>query len=109
MERIKDTVSQFMRQLQDKTERAAKDNPEILLKKNLSKKELSHVKIAYFRKGALGIAVDSSAWLYHLSMKKENLLAQLRNDSPHIKELRFKIGAIEHTTDYEKEKRRKGK
>jgi hypothetical protein len=94
MEVIKDTIAQFMQRLQSKKETASKDNPEIVLKKLLSKKELKHIKINYFKKGTIGISVDSSTWLYYLSLQKERLLEELHKASPLIKDIRFKIGDI---------------
>jgi hypothetical protein len=94
METIKNTIMQFMQELECKKTGAAKDNPEVLLKKFLSTKELKHIKIKYFRKGTLGITVDSSTWLYYLNLQKERLLADLRNESTAIKEIRFRIGEL---------------
>lgn len=69
-------------------------NPEGWLKKSLTKKELGHIKLHYFRKGILGVRVDSSAWMYSLSLKRESLLSKLREQTPDIKEVRFSIGDI---------------
>ena len=106
MEVIKDTIAQLMRQLQCTKDGAEQDNPESLLQKNLSKKERAHIKVRYFKKGTLGISVDSSTWLYYLSLKKEQLLAQLHKESSQIKEIRFSIGDIAEKACYEKEKKR---
>jgi hypothetical protein len=95
MEVIKDTVKNLMQSWDVKRKRASKDDPRVLLKKIFTKKELGHVKFNYFRKGTIGINVDSSAWLYHFSLQKENLLAKLhRKHSNTIKDIRFRIGEI---------------
>lgn len=72
-----------------------RQDPATWIKKLLTKKELRHIKCNYFRGGVLGVSVDSSAWLYHLSLKKEDLLLRLRKELPALKEIRFKLGDIE--------------
>ena len=73
----------------------SRDNPEQWLKKALTKKELRHIKVKYFSKGILGLSVDSSAWLYILSLRKEELLNKLKQDSPGLKNINLRIGEIE--------------
>jgi len=90
MERIKDIIADFMRDL--KNAKPAQDDPEGWVKKVLSKKELPHVQFRYFRRGILGIAVDSSTRLYQLSLQKPALLAKLAKKSKNIKDIRFYIG-----------------
>lgn len=68
--------------------------PQELLKKVLTKKELGHIKINYFRKGILSINVDSSVLLYQLSLQKKRILAALGSESVQIKDIRFRIGEI---------------
>ena len=68
--------------------------PEEWLKKTLTKKELGHIKVKYFSKGVLGLSVDSSAWLYILSLKKEELLNKLKKESPELKNINLRIGEI---------------
>ena len=67
---------------------------EFWLKKALTKKELGHIKVKYFHKGTLGLSVDSSAWLYILSLKKEELLLSLKKESKEIKNISLRIGEI---------------
>lgn len=79
-------------------ERKAKkpdDTFESSLKKILTKKELAHIKFNYFRKGVLGLNVDSSAWLYKLNMGKEDLLSKLNQKIGNVKDIRLRIGEIE--------------
>jgi len=66
-----------------------------LLKKLLTKRELQHIKFNYFRKGILGISVDSSGWLYHLSLKKEGLLISLQKNLTDLKEIHFRLGEVD--------------
>ncbi|MFH0912938.1 MAG: DciA family protein [Candidatus Omnitrophota bacterium] len=90
METIKDIVADLMQGL--KASGPTKDDPEGFIKKVLSKRELQHVKFRYFRRGILGIAVDSSARLYQLSLQKTALIAKLAKKSKNIKDIRFYIG-----------------
>lgn len=64
------------------------------LNKLLTKEELKHIKISYYKKGILSIIVDSSAWLYQLSLKEKDLLLQLKDKLTDIKKLSFRIGEI---------------
>ncbi len=94
MERIRETIESVIWDLTVKKIANQGVNPEGWLKKALTKKELGHIKFHYFRKGILGVRVDSSAWMYSLSLKKESLLSKLREQTPDIKEVRFSIGDI---------------
>jgi hypothetical protein len=93
MEPIKNTISLVLGELQKKSEASLKDNPENLLKKFLSKKEQNHVKILYFKKGVLVLGVDSSTWMYYMNLKKEKLFASMVEESPSLKNIRFKLEA----------------
>jgi hypothetical protein len=42
----------------------------------------------------LGLSVDSSAWLYALSSKKEALLAELQKQHPGLKNIVLRIGEV---------------
>jgi aspartate carbamoyltransferase catalytic subunit len=92
MEPIKETVASLMEGLKTKKQKYFRDNPEELLKKVLTKKQLQHIKFKYFRKGILGISVDSSTWLYFLNLQKEDLLVKLSDKFAGIKDIRFSIG-----------------
>ena len=94
MERIKDTIFNVIKDLDAKKNTCAQDEPEESFKKLLTKKELLHIKINQFRDGTLYVSVDSSAWLYMLSMRKEELLSKARARSSKIKNLHFRIGEI---------------
>lgn len=92
MEAIKNTVDDLMREWEERKNKSLRDSPEALLKKILTKRELQHIKFNYFRKGILGINVDSSGWMYCLSLKKDVLLAGLQKDLPELKEIYFRLG-----------------
>ncbi len=94
MEKIKDTIEVVIRDLFTKKGGANNTGPEAWLRKALTKKELGHIKFHYFRKGILGLMVDSSVWLYSLNLKKEGLFDKFKKISQDIKEVRFSIGDI---------------
>jgi hypothetical protein len=94
MERIKETLQSVIQDLMRQKGGADNAEPEAWLRKVLTKRELGHIKFQYFRKGILGILVDSSVWLYSLNLKKEELLGKLKKCSGQIKELRLSIGEI---------------
>ena len=94
MEPLKNTLAALMRGLSDKKEGASGAGPEQWLTKALTKKELQHIKVKYFSKGVLGLSVDSSAWLYILSLKKEELLKILQKETPAVKNINLRIGEM---------------
>ena len=94
MEAIRDTVISVIEQLQVKKTGIRDDDPQVWLKKALTAKELKHIRFNYFRKGILSLYVDSSSWLYNLTLKKESLLLELNKKSSAIKDIRFRIGEI---------------
>jgi hypothetical protein len=94
MEQIKDAVLEVMRGLDQKRTGSASDNPEVFLRKVLTKKELSHIKFKYFKKGVLGLSVDSSAWLYSFNLQKEDLLSRLKECAGAVKEIKLRVGRV---------------
>lgn len=92
METIKDTVKNVLRAWKTKKGKPCVYSPEVLLKKLLTEKEIKHIKFNYFKKGILNIIVDSSSWLYQLSLNKDELLANLHKNLKNIKDIRFRLG-----------------
>jgi len=94
MDDIKSTIVAVLKDLETRKNRAAVSDPAQHFSKVFSKKELSHLELAYFRKGILAITVDSATWLYHLSLRKQELLRKLAGLSAEVKDVRFVIGEI---------------
>ncbi|MCM8797051.1 MAG: hypothetical protein NC923_04145 [Candidatus Omnitrophica bacterium] len=94
MEKIQDTIVAVMQELRDKTRCPSEGNPEIWLKNTLTKKERRHIKFKYFKKGIIGVDVDSSSWLYNFNLKKEHLIERLRQKTDKIKDIYFRLGEI---------------
>lgn len=92
MEAIKETVTGVMQRLQSKKSSAGDKDPDDLLKKTLTKKELKHIKVNYFKRGILSVSVDSSAWLYNFNLQKQDLITRLNKQFGSIKDIRFYIG-----------------
>ncbi len=91
MERIKDTIQVVFQNWQAERQRS-QDRPEAWLKSILTKKELGHIRVKYFKKGVLALSADSSSWLYHLGIKREDILSRLRQKTAAIQEIRFCLG-----------------
>ena len=60
-----------------------------LFMKSLAKGARKHVKCSSVRQGVLVVNVDSSAWLYQLNLKKEEILKNMD-----LKDIRFRIGEV---------------
>lgn len=89
MQNIKDTICAVIKELKSRQPEEATKAFD-LFRKNLKPKERRHTKCVSLRQGMLTVNVDSSAWLYELSQKKEDLLHKLG-----IKDIRFRIGEVE--------------
>lgn len=94
MELLKKTLALVLEELAAKNLHPLDAGPEEWLKKALTKKELGHIKVRYFSKGVLGLNVDSSVWLYMLSLKKTELLTKLQKEYSGLKNINFRIGEI---------------
>ncbi|MCK5260246.1 MAG: DUF721 domain-containing protein [Candidatus Omnitrophica bacterium] len=60
----------------------------------LNEKELKHTKIIGVKEEGLLVCVDSPAWLYQMRIRQTKILKQLKEEVPHIKYIRFKMGKI---------------
>ncbi len=93
MELIKDTIKAVFAKIGQKHPLGDED-PFGWLKKTLTKRELRHIKIDYFRGGILGISVDSSSWLYYFNLNKKTLLDKILKHTDRLKEIHFYLGEI---------------
>lgn len=93
MELIKDTVSSLLKKLQEKGG-PGKPHPEDVLKNILTKRELGHIKVKYFKAGVLHLSIDSSGWLFNFNLKKQLLQEKLQAKLPEIKEVRLRLGPV---------------
>ncbi|MCK9572240.1 MAG: DUF721 domain-containing protein [Candidatus Omnitrophica bacterium] len=94
MELIKETLKIVMQGIAGEKTLFPPGSCEECLKKALTKRELGHIRINYFRKGILGLYVDSSSWLYALNLKKEAILEKLQQENSAIKKINLRLGEI---------------
>ncbi|HQO37349.1 MAG TPA: DciA family protein [Candidatus Omnitrophota bacterium] len=94
MDDIRTTIAAVLKDLETRKTKTAASDPAQYFAKVFAKKELRHVRLAYFRNGICAIAVDSAPWMYHLNLRKRDLLAKLREYSMDVKDIRFVIGEI---------------
>lgn len=94
MERINITVREVIKNIAGNKGGQEAAGPHEAVKKLLTKKELAHIKVTNFYKGILYIHVDSSSWLYALTLRKKAFLEELRDAQPPVRDIRFRIGEI---------------
>lgn len=91
MDAIKNVIQDV---IQDLSTRKPQDDPEAWLKKAFTKRELGHIKLGYFKRGIFCVLVDSSAWLYQLSLNKEVIATKLKKISKQITDVRLRLGEM---------------
>jgi len=92
-ETLKQTIEGLMQKWEKQKGQLRPQDHRRLFKKIFTKKELEHIALHYFNKGILAVSVDSSSWLYALSLKKEETLRKLRSlTKAVIKDIRFTLG-----------------
>lgn len=92
MEAVKEVVKKVIQGWEK--EKLVSFEPGELLKTALTKRELGHIEFKYFKKGVLGVGVNSSVWFYHLTLQKERILSRLNAECPAVKDIRFRITDI---------------
>lgn len=87
----KSVISELSGEKLTKEERIKK-----IWQKAAGRKFSGHTQPASFKKKRLVINVDSSGWLFELTMKKDKIKTRLnRMLKENIEELRFRIGEVE--------------
>lgn len=68
----------------------------VIWKESAGEKACNHSRPRSLKKGSLVIDVDSSGWLYELTLRKKELLKAVgqRLKGKKLKEIRFRIGEI---------------
>jgi len=94
-ERIDSIVKSIIEKL-DKKSNPSSTDIERVWKEVAGEKISSHTKPASLRKKKLIINVDSSSWLYELTLKKNEFLANLKRGlgEDKIEQLQFRIGEL---------------
>jgi len=99
MKRKSEKIDSIVKSIIEKLDRHSNlttDEIEKGWKQLVGKKAFSHTKPVALGKKKLVINVDGSAWLYELTLRKNELLAGLKErfGEDKIKELQFRIGEI---------------
>ena len=92
MENIRETIKRVMQKLQGGQGLSREEEIEKEIRRLLTKKEIGHIRINYFKNGILNITVDSSGWFYHLNLKRAQILSALSKNVVGIKDVRLRLG-----------------
>ena len=93
---IKDITKSVIKDLTKKKQTKA-DRVRTAWKRSVAKRFYKHTQPASFRRKRLVIDVDSSSWLYELTIHKEKIKARLKRElKDDFKEVRFRIGQLEN-------------
>ena len=94
-ERIDSVVKSIIERLNRQSNPTSEDIKKIW-KEVVGRKAFPHTSPASLRKKRLVINVDTSTWLYELTLRKDDLLARLKKrlGEDKIKELQFRIGEL---------------
>ncbi len=96
MDDIKSTIASVLKNLETRSEQNRVADPARFFNEVFTKKELKHIKPAYFRKGIVAVTVDTSGWMYLLSLRKHEILGKLRALDKEVRDIRFVIGPTDH-------------
>jgi hypothetical protein len=61
----------------------------------LTENERPHAQAVYYRKGILGVTVESPHWLYYFSMRKKKLIEAMTAHVSDIGDMRFTVGKLQ--------------
>ena len=88
-------ISQVIKKLDTKTHGSVEEVVQAW-KNAIEEKAISHTKPVAIKKNVLTIEVDSSTWLYFLSLKKKSILKSMEKvlGKGKIEDIRFRIGEI---------------
>ena len=88
-------INQVIKKLDTKTH-GAREEIVAAWHKAIEPGAIAHTKPAAIKKNILTIEVDSSTWLYMLSLKKKNTLAKMQKTlgKEKIEDIRFRMGGI---------------
>lgn len=88
-------ISQVIKKLDTKTH-GQKEKIAQAWQSAIEPKAISHTRPVAVKKNVLTVEVDSSTWLYMLSLKKKNILENMGKSlgESKIKDIRFRMGEI---------------
>ncbi len=88
-------ISQVIKKLDTKTH-GQKEKITQAWQNAIEPKAISHTRPIAIKKNILTVEVDSSTWLYFLSLKKKNILENMKKTigKNKIEDIRFRMGEI---------------
>jgi len=94
-EDIGNIINQVIKKLDTKTHGSRKEIAQAW-QKAVQPEAISHTRPVAIKKNILTIEVDSSAWLYFLSLKKKNILESMGKalGKGRVEDIRFRIGEL---------------
>lgn len=93
MEKIKDIIPQVLSDLSQRNP-VRPTQIQHIWQESIDEKTRKHVSIGGFEQGKLLVLVDSPTWLFQLSLQKNKILSKMRQQSPDIQSIQFKIGTV---------------
>lgn len=90
MDSIRDIISQVIGNLATKKPYSKRNIHEVW--KIIAGDQANHSAVKDFNNGFLKIHVDSSARLFQLNLRKDDLIDDLKKEIPHLKDIIFKVG-----------------
>jgi len=93
MEEIKNIIPDVVKMLSRK-ETSEETKIQRVWDSLLEGKIKKHAKIFGIKEGKMMVCVDSPAWMFHLNLKKNKLLKEIKEEIPELTEICFKIGKV---------------
>ncbi|MDP8264879.1 MAG: DciA family protein [Candidatus Aceula lacicola] len=93
MEEIKNIIPDVVKMLSRK-ETSEETKIQRVWDSLLEGKIKKHAKIFGIKEGKMMVCVDSPAWMFHLNLKKNKLLKEIKEEIPELIEICFKIGKV---------------
>jgi len=93
MEKIKNIIPEVVKTLSRK-EPQEETKIQRVWDNLLDGKVKKHTKLFGIKEGKIMVCVDSPAWMFHLNLKKNKLLKEIKEEIPELTEICFKIGKV---------------
>lgn len=92
MDSIRDIIPQVIENLALKKPNSKRNINEVW--KIIAGDQADHSAVKDFQRGFLKVHVDSSARMFQLNLRKEDLVDDLKKEIPDLKDIIFKVGKI---------------
>ncbi len=94
MEKLGEALKQVLDDLARKRKQDGTSSVQERFSALLTAREREHAAAAYFRKGVLGVTVDSSSWMYYFITRKKDLLAGMSAHLAGLNDIKFTVGTV---------------